>query len=377
MNMWTMSVRSSGMFWCQCHCHCRRIHCSDSKPSPRRGFGLGDNSRIKTNKGEAGTGKDRGLVSKQSRGSTSRPPSTQAPAPQLDGKSRNDTFDLDFEQRLQAVRRSALEQKKADDEKQFGPIDYDAPPPLSSDQKTIGLATKIGVGVAVAVFGLVFAFGDFLPSGSPNEDSAVVSSKLSEKEKATLQSRLEEFEAILRNSPRDATALEGAAVTLAELGEYTRAASLLDVLTKEKPNDADVFRLLGEVKYELKDYEGSIAAYKSSAMAVQFLLSCRERLSSVKESAKSDSSPTNTGKLDPVQVELLLGKAYSDWGHVSDAVAVYDQLISTYPDDFRGYLAKGIILKENKNIGDAERMFIQARFFASDKAKVLVDRYAR
>ncbi|RYR11385.1 hypothetical protein Ahy_B04g068927 [Arachis hypogaea] len=429
MNMWTMSVRSSGLFWCQCHCHCRRIHCSDSKPSPRRGFGLGDNSRIKTNKGEAGTGKDRGLVSKQ-RGSTSRPPSTrncnpllilftthyslyshqtsdaffsaEAPAPQLDGKSRNDTFDLDFEQRLQAVRRSALEQKKADDEKQFGPIDYDAPPPLSSDQKTIGLATKIGVGVAVAVFGLVFAFGDFLPSGSPNEDSAVVSSKLSEKEKATLQSRLEEFEAILRNSPRDATALEGAAVTLAELGEYTRAASLLDVLTKEKPNDADVFRLLGEVKYELKDYEGSIAAYKSSAMvskdiefevlrgltnsllaakkpdeAVQFLLSCRERLSSVKESAKSDSSPTNTGKLDPVQVELLLGKAYSDWGHVSDAVAVYDQLISTYPDDFRGYLAKGIILKENKNIGDAERMFIQARFFASDKAKVLVDRYAR
>lgn len=41
-----------------------------------------------------------------------------------------------------------------------------------------------------------------------------------------------------------------------------------------------------------------------------------------------------------MQVELLLGKAYSDWGHVSDAVAVYDQLISKYPNDFRGYLAK-------------------------------------
>ena len=41
-----------------------------------------------------------------------------------------------------------------------------------------------------------------------------------------------------------------------------------------------------------------------------------------------------------IQVELLLGKAYSDWGHVSDALAVYDQLISTHPDDFRGYLAK-------------------------------------
>lgn len=40
------------------------------------------------------------------------------------------------------------------------------------------------------------------------------------------------------------------------------------------------------------------------------------------------------------QVDLLLGKAYSDWGHISDAVAVYDQLISSHPEDFRGYLAK-------------------------------------
>ncbi|KAK2437262.1 Tetratricopeptide repeat (TPR) superfamily protein [Trifolium repens] len=39
-------------------------------------------------------------------------------------------------------------------------------------------------------------------------------------------------------------------------------------------------------------------------------------------------------------VELLLGKAYSDFGHVGDAIAVYDQLISTHTDDFRGYLAK-------------------------------------
>lgn len=380
--MHAMSIRSSAFF-------CFQINCSDSKQG--RGFGENTNSnsnsnRIKTNKS------DKGSTTKQS-----RPLSSQAPrlSSQLDGKSRNDFLDVDFEERLKAVRRSALEQKKAEEEKEFGAIDYDAPIP--SDNKTIGLGTKIGVGVAVAVFGLVFAFGDFLPSGSvsPTEDSAVVNSKLSEEDKATLQSRLKEFEATLSNSPRDQIALEGAAVTLAELGEYARASSLLDDLTKEKPNDADVFRLLGEVKYELKDYEGSVAAYKSSARvskdfqfevlrglsnsllaakkqeeAVQLLLAYREHLS-------SDSNPTDSQKLDPVQVELLLGKAYSDWGHVRDAVAVYDQLISTHPNDFRGYLAKGIILKENKNIGDAERMFIQARFFAPDRAKALVDRYSR
>ncbi|XP_045828880.1 uncharacterized protein LOC123920631 [Trifolium pratense] len=372
-----------------------RVNCSsdDNNSDPNRGGGgfRGDNN--KANKAAANKGGGGG-------GSLSQQQQQQNQRRRRSSKSTSVAPDIDFEERLKAVRRSALEQKKADQKKQFGPIDYDAP--ISSDNKTISFGTKVGIGVAVALFGLVFALGDFLPSGSPNEDSAVVNDKLSEKDKATLQNRLKEFEATLSNSPRDPTALEGAAVTLAELGEYARAASLLDDLTKEKPNDAEAFRLLGEVKYELKDYEGSVAAYKDSAKvsedikfdvlrgltnsllaakkpdeAVQFLLACRERLSSKDFSKKSESSPTDSQKLDPIQVELLLGKAYSDWGHVGDAIAVYDQLISTHPDDFRGYLAKGIILKENKNIGDAERMFIQARFFAPDKAKALVDRYSR
>nr|CAN63743.1 hypothetical protein VITISV_041630 [Vitis vinifera] len=323
------------------------------------------------------------------------------------GKSNDAAIDLDFEERLEAVRRTALEQKKADEKKEYGAIDYDTP--VESEEKTIGLGTKIGVGVAVVVFGLVFALGDFLPSGSdsPSEEATVVSKKLSEEEKATLQARLQQYEATLSSSPKDQTALEAAAVTLVELGEYTRAASLLEDFVKEKPNDPEAFRLLGEVKFALKDYEGSAAAYRSSAKvsetvdfevlrgltnallaakkpdeAVQVLLASRERLNKEKSSnlnIKSDSGTkeTESQEVDPVQVELLLGKAYSDWGHISDAVSVYDQLISSHPEDFRGYLAKGIILKENGNIGDAERMFIQARFFAPEKAKSFVDRYSR
>jgi len=48
------------------------------------------------------------------------------------------------------------------------------------------------------------------------------------------------------------------------------------------------------------------------------------------------------------QVDLLLGKVYSDWGHISDAVSVYDKLINEHPEDFRGYLAKVLI----KLLGD-------------------------
>ncbi|KAK7857285.1 hypothetical protein CFP56_018577 [Quercus suber] len=322
------------------------IRCSDSNPA-RRGFGTKNNTNKVPTKS---TTKQSGPVPTQAPGLSSR----------FDGKSRNNSLDLQFEERLEAVRRSALEKKKEDDEKDFGAIDYDAP--VETEKKTIGLGTQIGVGVAVLVFGLVFALGDFLPSGSvsPTEDGAVVNNKLSEEEKATLQ---------------------GAAVTLTELGEYTRAVSVLQDLTKVKPSDPDVYRLLGEVKYELKDYDGSVAAFKISDMvskeinfevlrgltnsllaakkpdeAVQFLLGSRERLNSQNSNSKVEE--TNLQQVDPVQVELLLGKAYSDWGHISDAVSVYDRLISSHPDDFRGYLAK-------------------ARFFAPEKAKALVDRYSR
>lgn len=51
-----------------------------------------------------------------------------------------------------------------------------------------------------------------------------------------------------------------------------------------------------------------------------------------------------------VQVELLLGKAYSDWGHISDAIAVYDRLITDHPEDFRGYLAKVIFLSPSEEV---------------------------
>jgi hypothetical protein len=44
------------------------------------------------------------------------------------------------------------------------------------------------------------------------------------------------------------------------------------------------------------------------------------------------------------QVDFHLGKAYYDWGYISDAVSVYDKLSTEHPEDFRGYLAK-VLLK--------------------------------
>ncbi|KAL9257967.1 hypothetical protein AKJ16_DCAP05010 [Drosera capensis] len=383
------------------HLVCFQIRCSDSKP---RGFGSKDDN-VKKRSGTVKEQKESGSRQRKSVSGQSGTMPGQAPGltSKFDGNRDSIPVDREFEERLEAVRRSAVEKKKAEKEKEFSVIDYDAP--IEAKGSSIGLGTKIGVGVAVVAFGLVFAFGDFLPSGRWNCQPA----------------RLKQYEATLGSSSKDLAALEAAAVTYAELEQYDKAASLLEDLAKEKPRDPDVYRLLGEVKYELKEYEASVAAYKKSAMvfllladianpshlqmlgstnfeilrgltnallaakkpeeAVQVLMQARERLSveqvnDVSSETKGSAEETRP-QVDPIQVDLLLGKAYSDWGHVSDAVSVYDQLISNHPNDFRGYLAKGIILKENGNVGESERMFIQARFFAPEKAKALVDRYSR
>lgn len=325
-----------------------------------------------------------------------------------ENKSDKKVMDKKFLEKVEAVRRSALEKKKAEENKDYQAIDYDAP--IESDKSTIGFGTRVGIGVAVVIFGLVFAFGDFLPYGSvsPSKESAVVKQKLSQEEEEKFKNALQGFQATLSESPNDPTALEGAAVSLSELGEYEKASTFLEKLIEVIPDKAEAYRLLGEVKFELKDYEGSSSSYRSALSssdnidfevlrgltnsllaakkpdeAVDIILLCRRKLNEKSQTGLADLEATNDNgrqksqDIDPIQVDLLLGKAYSDWGHISDAISVYDKLITDHPEDFRGYLAKGIILKENGKAGDAERMFIQAKFFAPEAAKALVDRYAQ
>ncbi len=78
----------------------------------------------------------------------------------------------------------------------------------------------------------------------------------------------------------------------------------------------------------------------------------------VSTSAAAPSSSATS--VDSAALELLLAKVYGSWrGHDNDALATYDALIKTAPEDFRAYLAKGLFLKEHGRKADAERMFIQ------------------
>lgn len=83
--------------------------------------------------------------------------------------------------------------------------------------------------------------------------------------------------------------------------------------------------------------------------------------------------------LDDVSLDLMLAKTYTRWrGHDNDVLATYDASIAAHPEDFRVYLAKGRWLREQGRRGDAERMFIQAKFYARDNpaSAALVQRLA-
>ncbi|KAL9259099.1 hypothetical protein AKJ16_DCAP24202 [Drosera capensis] len=273
------------------HRHLARfqIRCSDPKP---RGFGPKDNN-VKNRSGAVKEQKESASRQRKSVSGQSGSMPGQAPglSSMFDGNRDSIPVDRQFEERLEAV---------------ISVIDYDAP--VEAKESPIGLGTKTGVGVAVVAFGVVFAFGDFLPSGSvkTTEAEKPVTSELSEEERATLEARLQQYEKTLGSSSKDLEALEASDIhpfffllkspspsllirnilvqayqialsnillpfhcsdnnMPAELEQYDKAASLLEDLAKEKPLDPEVYRLLGEVKYELKEYEASAAAYKKSA----------------------------------------------------------------------------------------------------------------
>jgi Flp pilus assembly protein TadD len=205
----------------------------------------------------------------------------------------------------------------------------------------------------------------------------------------------------------DLETLEALAVTRAQLFQFDQAEPLLARLTAAKPTDPEAWRLLGEVRLLDKDEPGAVAAYSKAAAlrpddlkiatgladayiangqqgkAADFVIGLRKDLAAGKLGGAGaeasggeggDSAPPPYRHLDDVSARLLLGKAYAAWrGHDGDAFAAYDDLIEAYPEDFRGYLAKGVLLKQRGRQSDGDRLLLQARFYApTDELKAYV-----
>ncbi|CAG9462137.1 unnamed protein product [Pedinophyceae sp. YPF-701] len=271
-----------------------------------------------------------------------------------------------------------------------GAINYDAPPPITAtlasnitnpEDAPPGARNAAGVAVAAILAGILFLTSGVLDGlgGGGGAPTAVDQPGLTKEQRKVLTEQAKEFEAKLAEDASDADALEALAVTYAELGRFADAETKLVRLTAAKPGDADVLRLLGETRAQQGAYKTAAEAFLKSievsgaGATVEQLAEYTGALAAAGENKRAVSylskydvpSETPPGGVSVSDVRLLLARAYSQWrGHANEALSIYDAMLAERPHDWRVYAAKGQLLKNEGREADAQRMFIQARYYA-------------
>ncbi|HAC64592.1 MAG TPA: cellulose synthase subunit BcsC [Cyanothece sp. UBA12306] len=208
------------------------------------------------------------------------------------------------------------------------------------------------------------------------------SSALSEQE-AKLENEALGYQLVLEREPDNQNALSGLLEAKLRLGDLPGAIAPLERLAQLNPQQPDYSILLAQAKQQLKDYEGSAAAYRSiiasnpgeiralKGLVDLLLLQSRGQdainlvqntLTEASEKQSQGSPESNT--FDLTSLQLLLGEIYSSQNRYDEAITVYDQAIKTDTDDFRPVLAKGIVLREQGKEEAAQTLFKDAILLA-------------
>lgn len=248
-------------------------------------------------------------------------------------------------------------------------------------------------------------------------------------ETGLIKGRIGQLQNAREADPRDLGALEELAISYARLFDFPKASKLLDQLVAAKPGDAEAWRLLGETTLLSQESGRSAAAYERAAeltgngdlqvltgLVDAYIANGQQDKAAKKlmgllavpapssliatSSPPSPPSPSSSAtegggaaavpeaaaamptqaplsSVDSVALDLLLGKVYNGWrGHDTDALAVYEGLVKGNPEDFRGYLAKGLYLKDHGRRADADRMFLQAKYYAPPSRQGLIQKLA-
>lgn len=323
---------------------------------------------------------------------------------------------LAFEKRLadlgrqSEAQKSALQAEVAKQSDLLVTYNYENPPPLSQTIQNAGKAAGLApttstaeegsVGPSQVVLGalsllLVGIFivangGSELGYSAPRTGSQT---QLAPEQRNDLKGELDKMEARMAESPGDLEALESAAVLETQLGEYKKAGELLEKLVAAKPADQEALRLLGEVQFQQGDakkasetFKSAFAASGSKSLEVLTLLTDSLMASGKQSDAigevkalrasggGSSGSSGSIGSLGDVELGMLQAKLLAQWrGHSPEAIQLYEELCEANPDDFRPFLGRGLLLKAEGRMADAQRMFVQARFLAPPTSKATVE----
>lgn len=232
-----------------------------------------------------------------------------------------------------------------------------------------GLNSFVRIGAGICALGLLVVF---LPSDDFASSPVAPQRELTPEVLEQVRKQADEYEKALTASPQDIEKLKGAAESYVVLEDYAAAAPLLQRLLDVEPsvenagNLADVWAAAGKPFKAAEVYRGAIesdwSGARPSPTLLKGLVDALDKDGRYGLSLEYVKSFTEKGYSDDVDSRLLEARVYSSWkGHGKDAEETYQRVIDAHGDDFRGYLAKGVFMREIGKPDQADVLFRQAK----------------
>ncbi|MGF1537318.1 MAG: tetratricopeptide repeat protein [Elainellaceae cyanobacterium] len=243
------------------------------------------------------------------------------------------------------------------------------------------LAVLAFIGIAALPFGSFF-----------QQQAESTADTVSPSQQNDLEAQARGYELVLEREPNNQTALQGLLQTQIQLGDLEAAIEPLQKLAELNPDQTEYQVLLAQAQQQTGDREGAAQVYRkvlstnpgdmNALQGLVALLIEQERpqaaiglLQDTLQTA-DDTNLVQPDSVDVAAVQLLLGQVYVETGQDEAAMALYDETIASYPEDFRPLLSKALVLQAQDRNDEAQPLFTQAAELAPANYKDEINRLA-
>jgi tetratricopeptide (TPR) repeat protein len=245
--------------------------------------------------------------------------------------------------------------------------------------------------VGVSMAPMIAAFNDSQQSGNTQEGTG----NSAEDQKTKLELTAKGYEQVLEREPENKIALQGlleARLGLFSLGQGDIKGIItpLEKLSKLNPEETRYAVLLAQAKQQAGDKEGAVQAYRTVLETkpgdlpalqgmVALLLEQKRPEAAIGLLQESLDKAEKANKIEPnsvdtIAVQVLLGSVYAKEKRYAQALSTYDKLIKNNPKDFRPFLAKAMVLKDQGKTEEAQPLFEKANSLAPARYKDEINR---
>lgn len=227
--------------------------------------------------------------------------------------------------------------------------------------------------VSVAFMGVSLApmlGGLFASSPTPTADPNTIS------EQDQIKIQIQGFEAVLRQEPKNQTALEGIVGLKLQIGDIRGTIEPLQTLSESYPDQVRYRIALARTYIQLKEFKNATDEYRKllatnpgDPEALQSLVGFElqekrpEAAIGILQEALKNATTANQvkpGSVNVAYIQWLLGEVYRDQKRYAEALASFEEALKTDDKDFRGHLGKAQVLRSQGKNDEAQPLFAKA-----------------